>query len=94
MFEVEVISNATGEKDWIVFDIRICDGYIEATHVALSKEEKESEFVATKVVEIDEDFDLEWHLERLFNICYESIRFSELYELKPEDGEEDYLWES
>lgn len=85
VFEVEVVSNATGESEWILFDIRICDGYIEATHVALSKEEEESEFVATKVVEIDEGFNLDWHLYMLYRVCIEAIMSGGLYDLKQED---------
>lgn len=81
VFEISVIDRRTNENEYIVFDIDINGNTLEATHEALNKEEKESNKIAFKSIEIDEDFSLNHHLENLHEECINAIIESEYFEL-------------
>lgn len=78
-FEFEVIDKRTGEQCYIDFDIFVNIHVLEAQHEPLNKEEEESKFVASKEVDIDTDFDLDYHLELLYDVCVNAINESEFF---------------
>jgi hypothetical protein len=85
MFEIPVIDKRNNEEDYIIFDIKLTETEIIAQHVALNSEEENSDKIAYKAVDIDEDFSLDYHLQEIHNECIEAIISSEFYELQNED---------
>lgn len=75
MFEIEVTRN--GEKDWILFHIEIWENTLRAKHKALTEAEEKSDKIAFKSVDIDPDFDLQWHLEGLMEECQNALMESD-----------------
>ena len=85
IFEIPVIDKRTGEEDYIIFDVSIRNKEIIAQHIALNLEEEASEKIAYKKVEIDEDFDLQHHLEELHDEIWHSINDSEFFKHREEN---------
>lgn len=85
MFEIPVIDKRTGKNDYIIFDISISVGEIIAQHIALNSNEEKSEKIAFKSIEIDEDFDLQHHLEELHDEIWHAINDSEFFQHTNED---------
>ena len=81
IFEIEVIDDRTNEKDYIIFNITMDNGYFRAQHVALTTAEEESKFIAFKAIEIDDSFTLDENLQELYYVCIDSIINSEFYKL-------------
>ena len=79
VFEIEVTRN--GEQDWIIFDISIWENTLRAEHEALTEAEEKSDKIAFKSVDIDPDFNLQWHLEGLMEECQTALMESEFVEL-------------
>lgn len=81
IFEIEVINKESKEPDYIIFDIEIKDNNFIAKHVGLTTEEDQSNFVAFKSIEIDEDFNLDANLQDLYEECIQAIIDSDFYNL-------------
>lgn len=79
IFEIEVTRN--GEQDWVLFHIEIWENTLRAEHEALTEAEKKSNKIAFKSVDIDPDFNLQWHLEGLMEECQTALMESEFVEL-------------
>ena len=78
-FEIEVINNRTNEIDYIIFDIDVIGNQFVVKHVALTKEQEQSNIIPRIVMDIDEDFSLDTNLQELFVICNQSIIDSDFY---------------
>jgi hypothetical protein len=83
LFEIEVIDNRTGDKDHIIFEIflPITGNTIKAQHVALTREQEESNKIAFVSIEIYEDHTTDTHLQELFEECTNAILQSDFYTL-------------
>lgn len=79
VFEIEVTRN--GEQDWVLFNISLWNGQLRAEHEALTEAEEKSEKIAFKSVDIDPDFNLQWHLEGLMEECQNALMESEFVEV-------------
>ena len=79
VFEIEVTKN--GKQDYILFHISIWKNTLRAEHEALTEAEKKSNKIAFKSVDIDPDFNLQWHLEGLMEECQTALMESEFVEL-------------
>lgn len=80
-FEIEVVNKASNEQDYIIFDIALEDNEFIANHVALTKEEQNSDKIAFESIEIDLDFSIDQHLESLFDACQLAVISSDFYNL-------------
>lgn len=80
IFEEKVVVKATGEIDYIIFDIEIVGDEFRAYHESLNEAEKESEKIAFCSVEIDPDFSLDKNLTELYAECQQAILDSEFFE--------------
>lgn len=81
IFEVEVIDKRTGEKDYIVFNIKIIGRSFVAQHVAMNAKQEKSKKIAFCKVLIDTDFSLDNNLQELYSECINVILNSEYFEL-------------
>jgi hypothetical protein len=82
IFEVEVIETETNETEYIIFNIFIENNNFIAQHVELTTEEENSNKIAFKSIEIDEDFSLDENLQELYDECLNGIINSNIYHLK------------
>ena len=82
IFEIPVINKSTKEFDYILCNIYINDKEVYLQRVGLTEEEESSNKIATNSVDIDEDYDLDWHLNNLYEEVQHSILNSTLYRLK------------
>lgn len=80
IFEEKVVAKATGETDYIIFEIEIVGDEFRAYHEPLNAAEKESEKIAFCSVEIDPDFSLDKNLTELYAECQQAILDSEFFE--------------
>jgi hypothetical protein len=80
VFEIEVLNKETRDLDYILFDIGIKDNCLIALHEALTIEQRKSDKIAFKSVEIDLDFSLDEHLQDLYGACINAILNSDFYE--------------
>lgn len=85
IFEVAVTNKKTGESDWIVFDISIEKDSLIAQHVALTEKENESDKIAFKQVDLDDDFSLGENLQELYDLCVYAILDSDYFTLQKEE---------
>lgn len=81
IFEIEVVEKETNATDFILFDISIKGNKFIAQHIALTKEQENSNKIAFVSVEIDDVFSLDEHLQNLYELCVEAILNSEFYDL-------------
>lgn len=83
IFEIEVWNKKDKAKDYILFDIEIDkkNKQLIATHEALTEDEEKSEYIAKKVIDIEEDQNLDYHLEGLFEECTQAIIDSDFFYL-------------
>jgi len=71
IFEVEVVNNKTQEKDWITFNI---DANDEGLYAIPSEDlTEETEKIVPIIVEWDDTFTLDHHLETLYEYCNGAI---------------------
>ena len=80
IFEIGVV-NEKGEDDYIVCAIFVIDNQLVAQRDAVSTEEEQSRYIAKTVVDIDEDFTLESHLEMLLEAINCDIIEGNLFDL-------------
>ena len=81
-FEEEVIRKATGEREYILFNVRIKDDFtFIAEHEALTREQEESGKIAFRQWHIDTAFSLDNHLQALHELCLNAIIESEFFRL-------------
>jgi len=66
IMEIPVKSIATGETDWITAQISFAGRSCIARREAVSKGEKRSKYVASSRILLDESFDLDSHLEAIY----------------------------
>ena len=85
IFEIPVIDKRTNDDGYIIFDVSIRNNEIIAMHESLNLEEENSEKIAYKKVEIDEDFDLQHHLEELQDEIWHAINDSEFFKHREEN---------
>ncbi len=81
LFEIEVYNWVEGKQDYLIFDIELKDNYFEVTYPATTTEEEQSEYIPHFHVDIDEDFNLDHHLELMYETAIEIIINSEFYNL-------------
>jgi hypothetical protein len=81
IFEIEVIDKRTNQNEFIIFDISIDNGKFRAEHIALNKEQEQSNKIAFTSVDIDSYFSLDENLQELFDECTQNVIDSEFYEL-------------
>lgn len=83
VFEFEVFNRVTREKEWVMFDIELDaeTGQFKASHEALNQAEKDSEYIAYVVTDIDPDFSLDENLQELYDACTDAIERSEFFKL-------------
>lgn len=81
IFEIEVTDNAD-HTDYVICDISVRDNQLVAQRDAVSTEEKQSRYIAKTVINIDDDFTLEWHLEMLLEVINYDIIDGDLYNLR------------
>lgn len=81
VFEIEVINKLTSESDYILFDISADNEGLKAQHVGLTEAEEKSNKIAFKSFDWDEDFDLDYTLQTLHEICLNAIIDSDNYRL-------------
>jgi len=81
VFEFPVIEIAEHKDNWITFNISIdtMNKCLIAQHVALTREEDDSEMVAFKSVAFDDSRSLDEHLQELYSICYSAINISDFF---------------
>ena len=82
LFEIEVINKKTKEIDYITFDISIDNNKFKAQHIALNKEQEQSNKIAFCSINIDSYFSLDENLQELHDECIQSVIDSEFYKLK------------
>ena len=82
LFEIEVLNKETRQTDYIICNIYANDKVIYCQRVGLTEEEEESKLIATSSIDIDSDWDLDYHLETLHEIVINEIIDSEFYRLK------------
>lgn len=81
VFEIAVIDKRTAENTYIIFDIKIEDNKLVATHEALTTEQKNSNKIAYVCIDIDDDFSLDSNLNELHESCVAAILESDFFEL-------------
>jgi hypothetical protein len=81
LFEIEVINKKTNESEFIIFDISIDNNKLIAQHIALNKEQEQSNKIAFCSINIDSYFSLDENLQELHDECIQSIIDSEFYQL-------------
>ena len=81
LFEIKVINNQTGEKDYIIFDIEIRGKKLIATHESLTEKEQKSKYIAFESIDIDVDFSIDENLQNLYAECINAIIESDFYKL-------------
>ena len=82
IFEIGVV-NQKNEYDYIVCDISVRDNQLVAQRDAVSTEEEQSRYIAKTVVDIDDDFTLDSHLEMLLEAINYDVIDGNLYNLAP-----------
>ena len=80
-FEIPVNDKRTNESDYIIFDITTDGKTFRAEHVALTKEQEQSNKIAFVSIDIDLDFSLDENLQELYSACIDAILGSEFYKL-------------
>ena len=80
IFEIEV-TNSKGQTDYVVCDIYMKDNQLVAQRDAVSTNEEQSQYIAKTVVDIDEYFSLDEHLQKLFDEVNNDIVAGDLYNL-------------
>ena len=81
IFEIEVRDKITGKQEYIIFDISFAEDTIEASHESLNEAQSNSDQIPFVSVDIDEDFNLKWHLAELYQECTDAIINSDFYDL-------------
>ena len=81
VFEIPVLDRRTNEADHIIFDISIDGDTFEAQHPALNQYQAKSNKIAYISIDIDDDFNLDHHLQELYDACVMAILESEFFEL-------------
>ena len=81
LFEMQVINKKTNENEFIIFDISIDDNKFKAQHIALNKEQEQSNKISFCSINIDSFFSLDENLQELHDECIQSIIDSEFYQL-------------
>jgi hypothetical protein len=81
IFEIEVIRNDNGQKDWVLCDVFVRRNSIVAQRDAVSKREERSKFIAQTCLAIDSAFGLDDHLQDLYSAVMQSIVDGDLYDL-------------
>lgn len=84
IFEVEVEDVRTKEIEYLTFDIclNVKERTFEAQHVALNQKQAESDYISYASVDIDANFDLDYHLQALYDECTQAICNSKFYRLR------------
>lgn len=81
IFEIDVFNKRTQQLDYIIFEIFATEFELIAQHEGLTQQECESEKIAYKAVNIDEDFTIDENLQELYDECIQAIIDSEYFEL-------------
>jgi len=79
IFEIEVVSSKTGEKDWISCDIYFKGNSICASRIRVSSKELKSKYVAYSRVVCDSFYSLDQHIESLYDQVLQDIDDGDLY---------------
>ena len=82
-FEIEVVNRKTGKPDYIIFDIEVNieQNRLEATHESLNETETKSNKIAFEYIDIEEERSLDYHLQGLYESCFEAICSSTYFDL-------------
>ena len=84
IFEEQVRVKATGDIDYIIFQVEIVGDEFRAYHEPLTTEQKESDKIAFCSIEIDPDFSLYENLTELYAECQQAIIDSDFFALGDE----------
>lgn len=84
LFEMPIIDKRTQEETYIIFNIELKKDTLVASHVSLSRQQAESEFISAVTLQVDTDFSLDENLQSLHDACIDAIRSSEYFTLREE----------
>lgn len=81
IFEIEVLNINNKEQDYVVCHIAISDDKVFCQRDGVSTEENKSNLIAVSSIDIEEDQNLDYHLEGLHGEVIEDICNGDLFEL-------------
>lgn len=86
LFEIKVIDKRTNEIEYLIFNIDTNDinkeePYFIMTYPPTTQEEEESKYIPNTILNIDNEVNLDSHLEQLLEDAYSIIIDSDWYEL-------------
>ena len=80
-FEIEVKNLITEENEFLTFEIYIDDKNLYCHSEPMTEAEEKSDKIKIILVELDDHFDIDAHLQDLYSNCIEEIINSDFYEL-------------
>ena len=81
IFEVEVKNVISEENEFLTFEIYIDDKNLYCHSEPMTEEESKSNKIKIISIELDDNFDIDAHLQDLYSNCIEEIINSDFYEL-------------
>ena len=81
IFEIEVKNLLTGENEFFTFEIKIDEKNLYCYSEPMTEEESKSNKIKIISIELDDNFDIDAHLQDLYSNCIEEIINSDFYEL-------------
>ena len=81
IFEIQVKNLLTEENEFLTFEIYIDDKNLYCHSVPMTEAEEKSEKIKIISVELDDNFNIDAHLEELYSNCIEEIINSDFYDI-------------
>ncbi len=81
VFEIPVIDKRTNEREYLLFNLEIDNGYIYAYHEPLNTEEQNSDKRAYEKSNLDSDYSLSENIQELYEKCIHYILISDFFTL-------------
>ena len=81
IFEIEVKNIISEENEFLTFEIYIDDKNLYCHSEPMTEAEEKSDKIKIISVELDDNFDIDAHLQDLYSNCIEEIINSDFYEL-------------
>ena len=80
IFEIEVKNVISGENEFLTFEIEIDEKNLYCHSSPMTEEEEKSDKIKIISVELDNTFDIDAHLQELYENCMQEILNSDFYD--------------
>ena len=81
IFEIEVKNIISEENEFLTFEIYIDDKNLYCHSLPMTEAEEKSDKIKIISIELDENFDIDEHLQELYSNCIEEILNSDFYDI-------------